>query len=224
MLVPIPAGMKYSVTATGAVLKWVRCDACGVEYQYKLQRKARGEGRSILFLDEEGALSRASSSASAELHYKLQHGVDVVPCPACGHVQQRMFRKARREHRRWMLTLGLVLTCLSPPLALAGLVIGTAVHRAMSNPVQGGDQGGNEAVEIAVVLGGPGAFLVLGVGLMAAKFVSAWRYDPNAEDEEVRKKRVRSAPSCGKRWVRRARPISHRPNAEGEADRLRRLR
>src|SRR5262245_28452231 len=55
MFIPIPTGVDYTSTVTGSVLKQVRCEQCNLEYLYEMTRSARGEGTSLLFLDNEGA-------------------------------------------------------------------------------------------------------------------------------------------------------------------------
>jgi hypothetical protein len=81
MTIPIPYAMDYTSTMSGAVLKLVRCEHCGTEYVYKMQRMATGEGTSFLFLDNHGAADRAAARAEETLQRKLERGVDLVPCP-----------------------------------------------------------------------------------------------------------------------------------------------
>src|SRR5262245_23015334 len=126
MPIPIPYALDYNVTASGAVLKLVRCEHCTAEYIYKLERSATGSGTSLLFLDNTGAHDRASTEAASNLRGKLERGVDVVPCPACGWVQSNMTPKARRQQCRWMLNVGAT-------LAVVGVVAGllTALTNGM---------------------------------------------------------------------------------------------
>jgi hypothetical protein len=94
-----------------------------------------------------------------------------------------MIPKARRLHRRWMLTVGLCLLLLLIPLGLIGacnssynqnyMVAGVARPAPIPGPLLLG---------VLVLLGVPG------VGLIIGKFVLTLRYDPNAQDVETRKR------------------------------------
>jgi hypothetical protein len=174
MVIPIPYGMSYSSTMSGAVLKLVRCEHCRAEYVYKMERVATGEGSSFLFLDNEGAASRASSEAQEVLRRKLEQGVDLVPCPACGWYQKNMLPKARRKYGNWMLNTGACLALSVIPVAcLGGLFNGSRQERPW--------------IPWSLFFAGLIALGVLGVVLMTAKFILAGRYDPNNQDVETRK-------------------------------------
>jgi hypothetical protein len=175
MVIPIPYGMDYTSTMTGAVLKLVRCEQCGVEYVYRLQRTASGTGSSLLFLDNQGAGDRASTRAEGELQGKLERGVDLVPCPSCGWIQEHMFPRARRAHRRWMLITGAWLTFGLLPIAFIG-------------GIANGASGDPPAIPWPVFSVGLSVLAVLGFGLMIAKVVLARRYDPNSQNVEIRKR------------------------------------
>jgi hypothetical protein len=168
--------LEYSCTKAGAVLKVVHCECCGAAYGYQLKRSARGEGSSFLSLDDEGAAARAASRAEVELRDKLERGVDAVPCPACGWYQQDMLLKARSKHRYGMLYTGLCLTIGLIPVAVIGVVI---------NSEFGWNTDG--AIPWPILLGGLFFCLMIGLGLILAKFVLAATYDPNTQDVEMRK-------------------------------------
>ena len=165
-----------SVTSKGAVLKFVKCEACGDEYVYKLERTATGVATGLRFVDEEGKRARASAHAQTVLNSKLERGVDVVPCPACGRIQQHMIPHCRRRRLRWMLHLGLALMLL----ACVGGSLGAMINGIVE------DQQGAPPVPWPVLLATVAVFGALGPGLMIARFVAVRRYDPNAEDEERR--------------------------------------
>lgn len=175
MSIPIPYAMDYTSTVSGGVLKLVRCEGCGAEYVYRLEREATGGGTSVLFLDNEGAAARATSRDAEALHRKLDRGLDVVPCPGCGWYQAAMIPKARREHRRWMLTAGAGLTLGLLPVLFVGGVINSARR-------------GDPLVPWPLFVGGMATLAALGVGLMLAKVYLSRRYDPNAQDAEARKR------------------------------------
>lgn len=80
----IPYGMDYTAHLSGSILKMVRCEQCAQDYVYVLTRSAEGQGRSLLFLDNEGARERAASRAERRLREKLERSCDPVPCLHCG--------------------------------------------------------------------------------------------------------------------------------------------
>lgn len=174
MSIPIPYAMEYTSTMSGSVLKLVRCEQCVTEYVYQLQRTAEGQGTSFLFTDNEGASARASSRAEDALRRKLERGVDLVPCLACGWYQQEMIPRARREHRRWMLNVGACLTIGLLPVAIIGGIINSARF-------------GEPAIPWPVFFGGLILLALIGIGLMLGKLISSRGYDPNDQDVEKRK-------------------------------------
>ncbi len=180
MSIPIPYGMGYTSTTSGAVFKFVGCEQCRVEYVYQLQRTAEGQGTSLLFLDNEGAEDRASSRAKESLRRKLERGVDLAPCPACGWYQQRMVLKARKEHYRWMLITGFCLALGLIPIAVFGGVLNAPKPR---NP--------EPVIPWSLFLAVLGALAVISVGLMLGKFILSWHYDPNLQDVETRRQQGR---------------------------------
>src|SRR5262249_47581424 len=87
-MVPIPYALTYKTTLRGRVPKLVRCEKCSFEYVYLLEMTVAGEGTSLLFLDNEGARQRSAAQAESALQQNLAQGCEVVPCPACGLVQE----------------------------------------------------------------------------------------------------------------------------------------
>jgi hypothetical protein len=101
-MVFIPTGLKYTTQLTGRVPRLVQCQSCGFEYVYLLESTVTGEGTSPLFLDNEGASQRSKADAEAALQQQLASGVEVVPCPRCGHIHESMIPRARELHLDWM--------------------------------------------------------------------------------------------------------------------------
>jgi hypothetical protein len=165
-----------SVTSKGAILKVVKCEGCGDEYVYKLERTATGVATGVRFVDEEGKRARASANAETLLNRKLERGVDVVPCPACGRIQQHMIPPCRRRRWRWMLNLGVLLIVLACVGGCVGAVINSVVE----------DQQGAPLLPWHVFFAALAVAAALGPALMIARFVAVSRHDPNAEDEERR--------------------------------------
>jgi hypothetical protein len=130
------------IPLTGEALKFVHCEQCETEYTYRLKRTA---------------------TCLDELAQKLEQGVALVPCPACGWYQKNMIPGARRAHKRWMLNTGACLTIGLIPFYLC----------AFASPI---------------FLGCLLAFAIAGMGLVFAKFILSSHYDPNSQDLETRKK------------------------------------
>ena len=104
-MVLIPTGANHTATATGSVIKKVRCEHCSVEYVYRMERKVTGRGYSPIFLDNDGASDRAQDSARQKLGEEIDKGTDIVPCPSCGWLQNNMVRKLKKQ---WILITLLV--------------------------------------------------------------------------------------------------------------------
>ncbi|HYT88708.1 MAG TPA: hypothetical protein VEL76_08370 [Gemmataceae bacterium] len=159
-------------------------------------------------MDNQGAQGRAASRAEAALRYKLEIAYDVVPCPACGWIQQHMFPKARRAFRAWMRQLGVILLFLFMLVALPAAVIVAHLRPGPAPVIIFG-------VIAATVLCG-----IAAVTLLIGKVIQSNRYDPNGTDQESRIREGRSrgllreeleknAPAsgaCRRRFRRRTRP------------------
>lgn len=109
----IPIGRSYTATVQGSVLKSNRCEKCGAEYVYEIERSATGSGSSLLFLDNDGAEERAATSARDKLYDKLESAVDAVACPSCGWYQRDMARHLKRQSVVIALVLGLPLVAIA---------------------------------------------------------------------------------------------------------------
>lgn len=119
----------------GSVEKTVNCEKCGADYVYALFCEVTGNAISLFSLDNAGAARRAEARAEQKLQNALEHGVDVRPCPQCGHFQDNMIAKAREQILPWMnfamMVLGLmcflgaafVLTILNGVLRDVGPVV-----------------------------------------------------------------------------------------------------
>lgn len=101
---------QYTARVRGAVVKPVTCGECGTEYVYLVERQASGQGTSPYYLDNKGAARRADEAAQRALRKALAEGVEVAPCPKCGHVQLDMARLARKRRLRWLSKTGWIVT------------------------------------------------------------------------------------------------------------------
>jgi hypothetical protein len=177
-VVPIPYGLRYRATARGQVPKLVRCEECGLEYVYVLEGTAEGAGSSFLFLDNQGAQERSQAAAAAALCATLEGGYDVVPCPACGRIQEHMIPRARREHRRWMNKLALAAFIVGGILFLPATIVGQ-LHEFAG----GGPSWLPTAIWSAIAVLG-----VTAVGLPLLRLALAKHYDPNRAPVDERRR------------------------------------
>lgn len=170
------AQVDLTVTATGRKLKPVRCENCGHQYVYMLKRQASG-GASALEGRELGAEDKARTMAQSILDRKMKGAVDLVPCPKCGWVQERMIPVARRQHLAWMLWLGAALGALFFPIGGIGLAVGVASQFAPNFA--------DRAPTWQLILfAGLLCLGLVGLGLVFAKWIFAAGFDPNQGDAE----------------------------------------
>jgi hypothetical protein len=80
---------EYNHFLSGVTLKLVECEKCGTVYVYQMQRQVQGTGRSLYFLDNQGAQHRVRSEAEGALQKSLERDCDAVPCLNCGTYQQK---------------------------------------------------------------------------------------------------------------------------------------
>ena len=172
----IPFAFDQYGTIRGQARKSVRCEACGLEYVYLVERTGRGKGRNLFFLDNEGAKQQAKARASEDLEAALDRACEVVPCPGCGNIQAHMIPRARMLRRRWALKTGSVLLAIGGFLCLPA-AIATQFYQHGADP---------KIMILLWLLCGAG--LIGGVGLIVWKYFSGRRYDPNREDVELRKR------------------------------------
>ncbi|HEY8505686.1 MAG TPA: hypothetical protein VIL46_13970, partial [Gemmataceae bacterium] len=93
----------HHVTVRRRVLKRVACEECGFKYAYSVERSGSGTASRMVFGDDDRATRDATYEAEAELEENLEEGVEAVPCPNCGHVQDHMIQRAKWSHHRWMV-------------------------------------------------------------------------------------------------------------------------
>ena len=159
----------------GAALKDVRCEDCGDEYVYVMQRTYTGAAVSITGLLREDAEETARNRADAGITRLLEADCDGVPCPSCGYVQQQMVRKVRREHLGWLSIAALGIVFLG-----GALLFGSFAARRWTLP---------EPLRAIVPFGW--TVLWCGVGLFPLRRVLAAMRDPN--DLEARRDRAAKA-------------------------------
>lgn len=175
-MVAIPYALTYTSTLRATVPKLVKCEECGLEYVYLMERVRQGEGTSVLFLDNAGARQRAEEQAQDRLRAALERGCEAVPCPACGRIQDHMVPRARKQYRHWMRVGGLCLFLAAALLFIAGIVVGLADEQART-----------PTPWPLVLWAAAGACAAAAPALPVARWLLARRHDPNAEDVESRK-------------------------------------
>src|SRR5690242_18809802 len=93
---------QFAARAAGSVIREVRCERCGGGYAYELSRIAAGSGAAMYYLFQGAAKRRAQRNAAKALAKALATDEELVPCPACGRVQEPAIRAARRRAYRGM--------------------------------------------------------------------------------------------------------------------------
>ncbi len=172
MPIPIPC-VDFEATDSAGILKDVRCEQCQAGYVYWMTRSATGRSTSILFIDMKVAQERAAVRAAESLQRKLEKGCEVVPCPACGWIQEQMIAKARRDYWPWWPNVRSALYVL-----IAVFFALTMVFWYMRTPAAP-----------AIVFGAPAALgicVLVAVALPITRSILSARYDPNAADQESR--------------------------------------
>jgi hypothetical protein len=77
-------GNRHTATVTVKDVLEFRCKPCGHTSNALVVGVGQGQGNSAFFLDEEGAKSRASSSAEVEARRNLKQTLTLARCPKCG--------------------------------------------------------------------------------------------------------------------------------------------
>jgi hypothetical protein len=176
-MVHIPIGHEHSITASGSVLKEVRCEECRCEYSYRMVRSGSGTATSWIFFDNQGvrAKERAAEKAKVDLERLLESDCDAVPCPECGHYQAHMYRAFRRGYRIWMLRYGMYTL----------LLFGACLVITWLCSLNEGFKDEPDLIRrfwiVTISIGGVGLALIL------AREVLSRLTDPNASDAETRR-------------------------------------
>jgi hypothetical protein len=106
--------------ASRAVPRHTRCEHCGEEYVYNLERSGVGESGYGLSDSQDAANQKAAAAAVADLARELDAGVEAVPCPACFKYQAHMTEAARQEAWGRVRAVGSHALTWLPVLAVVG--------------------------------------------------------------------------------------------------------
>jgi len=179
-VIPVYGGTRYTTYVEGCVPKVVECEQCKHKYVYLFHARATGVAESPYLLNEEGASQSSQEQASFTLNYELEHGISVVPCPACGHIQEHMFSLVRQAKYGWMGAVVLPISIFAA-LAFVASLLGT--FKIANSP---------NSDLVTTVLAFWGAFAVLFSAALAVhirKKALSRAFDPNDEPAEDRLKR-----------------------------------
>lgn len=132
MLIPIPLGQRYLVTATGKAPKLVHCEGCQEDYVYFATASAEGEGMNAFFLTGQSATAEATQQAQARLTQALARAVQPIPCPKCGWYQANMVIPSRqlryaRKKQLCLIFCGFSLFMIFPFATLASSTSGRII-------------------------------------------------------------------------------------------------
>ncbi|HNC32155.1 MAG TPA: hypothetical protein PKX08_19225 [Cyclobacteriaceae bacterium] len=93
----IPYGTKYTVQSSGYIWKPVTCENCGCEYVYRIQHRTSGTATNPLWLNKQGAITKAEDRAQANLEKYLKNASHDYPCPNCGFFQAKAIQHKKND-------------------------------------------------------------------------------------------------------------------------------
>lgn len=115
----------FTAALSGSVIKLVTCEQCNEEYAYRLIRRGQGTGSAVYGIGSGAAKLRAEQGAAKALKKRLERGIDPVPCPDCGWIQETMVRELRRRRHRWLIGVSVTLGILFGLILLIWLLTAT---------------------------------------------------------------------------------------------------
>lgn len=80
----------FTARLAGRKVKQVCCEKCQTQFCYELTREVKGVGSAPYFLMQGRAQRQAVERATVALEKALEVGQEVVPCPKCHWVNQRL--------------------------------------------------------------------------------------------------------------------------------------
>ena len=168
MFIPIPisVGATYEAAVEGTIWKLITCESCGERYAYGLNLEATGEEHDLLFLDAAGAMQRAQEQAQQRLAEKCRNVVLAIPCPNCGHYQEKMARRLKDD------------ASVNPLQIIGGIIVALAFVPLLFSIA-------NIWILTAVLA-------TIGLVVLAAGCAASIRFDPNDGNPEERKELGRS--------------------------------
>jgi len=157
---------KTAASATGSRLKAVVCEKCQTQYWYLLSRLGTGQTSSFLFVGN-GAFLRAQKAAERDVAKRLDREVELVPCPRCHWVNQKLVSLAGRRKYRGAVVLAIVL------LALGGIA-----YPLVANVAEGNSR--TRSNEPTILAGKVSAgFVVAAVAVLLIRSLLRRRMNPN---------------------------------------------
>ncbi|MBI3175108.1 MAG: zinc ribbon domain-containing protein [Chloroflexi bacterium] len=104
----IPYGTKYTVKASGSILKPVVCENCGCEYFYQIKHQTDGSATNVLWLNKQGAIRNAENNANQNLESYLKKAVRNYHCPDCGFYQADMIQRMKNTIWQRAIIFGII--------------------------------------------------------------------------------------------------------------------
>ncbi len=164
-------GRQYTVTARGMAWRKQTCEECGGTFHYPAVFEAEGSAESPYLLNNAGARATAKRRAAAAVAWAVATLPVAVPCRHCGWFQRAMVPTFR--------------AMLWPELGrvggpLAGVGLGLAVF-ALALTYSGDPAAGPTPAHYPWIIGLSGAAGVAGVGMLVARTLKQWNFDPNRD-------------------------------------------
>lgn len=98
-------GKTFTSQITGYRTVHVTCEKCQTKFRYELTRTGRGSGEAPYFLGQTEAANRAKLRAQRNLEWRLEHEGEMVPCPNCHWVNEKLIRKYRERKYLWSVAI-----------------------------------------------------------------------------------------------------------------------
>ena len=90
-------GTTYTSVSAGKVLKRVCCERCGTVYYYQMARTGRGRSHAAYRLTSDYSAAQSLDAAEEHLRQRLKSETELVPCPECHWVNNRLIRGFRTQ-------------------------------------------------------------------------------------------------------------------------------
>lgn len=163
------SGKRSGGGAEGRTPKFVRCEDCGNDYVYMLERSVTAQGSTLLG-DEASLRAQLEGEARNKLERVLAMECDPIPCPICGHIQKYMYREARRQRWLWSRLISRWCLVLTPVFCLLAL-LGRSYHHKFET---------NGSFTVMALLYVLSATTIAGAILLPlVRWISNAMYDPN---------------------------------------------
>lgn len=93
---------RVTASVMRRVRKRQRCEYCGAQYEYMMDRTEHATSHRPFGIGGEEASEELWEDARDNLRRRLREDIDPVPCPGCGHYQTAMVELLRRDNYAWV--------------------------------------------------------------------------------------------------------------------------